>query len=109
VGLDIRVPIGILFAVLGCMLVGFGVASDPAMYQRSLGINVNLWWGGALLLFGVVMLLLGRLRPPTPRQPSEPEGPAHRPAGTGDHFPRQESEGVTRRTDVAGPPPAGNV
>ena len=26
------------------------------MYARSLGINVNLWWGTALTLFGAVML-----------------------------------------------------
>jgi hypothetical protein len=27
-----------------------------AIYQRSLGINVNLWWGLVLLVFGVTML-----------------------------------------------------
>ena len=34
----------------------FGLISNPAIYDRSLGINVNLWWGLALLVFGVVML-----------------------------------------------------
>jgi len=28
--------------------------------QRSLGINVNLWWGAVLLVFGALMLLFGR-------------------------------------------------
>jgi hypothetical protein len=57
-GLDIRIPIGSLFVILGALLAGYGVFSNPAIYQRSLGINVNLWWGGALLVFGFAMLAL---------------------------------------------------
>jgi hypothetical protein len=57
-GLDIRIPIGSLFVILGALLAGYGVFSSPALYQRSLGINVNLWWGGALLVFGFAMLAL---------------------------------------------------
>jgi len=41
------------------LLAGFGIFSDPAIYQRSLGIDVNLWWGLALLVFGTVMLGFG--------------------------------------------------
>lgn len=59
-GLDIRLPIGLMFAIIGLLLAGFGLLGDQAIYQRSLGINVNLWWGLTLLLFGVVMLWLGR-------------------------------------------------
>ena len=59
-GLDIRTPIGSLFAILGVLLVGFGLLSDPSIYKRSLGINVNLYWGGVLLAFGALMLWLGR-------------------------------------------------
>jgi len=59
-GLDIRLPIGGLFSILGVLLVGYGLASDSGIYVRSLGINVNLWWGIGLLAFGVVMLVLGR-------------------------------------------------
>jgi hypothetical protein len=59
-GLDIRLPIGLLFSVIGLLLVGFGVFGDKAIYQRSLGLNVNLVWGAALLVFGLIMLLLGR-------------------------------------------------
>ncbi len=58
--LDIRLPIGLMFAVLGMLLVAFGLVSDKAIYDRSLGININLWWGLVLLAFGVVMFLLGR-------------------------------------------------
>jgi len=70
-GLDIRWPIGIMFSLVGALLVVFGAAtgSDTEMYaQTSLGININLIWGGVLLVFGVLMLLgaaFGRKKPPT--------------------------------------------
>jgi protein-S-isoprenylcysteine O-methyltransferase Ste14 len=56
--LDVRWPIGGMFSLIGLLLTVYGMVSDPALYERSLGINVNLWWGLALLLFGLVMLLL---------------------------------------------------
>jgi hypothetical protein len=59
-GIDIRLPLGILFFLLGLILVIYGIAGDPSRYQRSLGINVNLYWGFVLLAFGVLMLVLGR-------------------------------------------------
>lgn len=58
--LDLRLPIGLMFSIIGVLLVVFGLASDPAIYQRSLGVNVNLWWGLVLLAFGLVMLWLVR-------------------------------------------------
>jgi hypothetical protein len=54
--LDIRVPIGLLFALTGGMLTAFGVTSDPAIYDRSLGVNINIAWGVAMLAFALVML-----------------------------------------------------
>ena len=54
--LDIRLPIGLMFSILGLMLVVYGLAADRAIYARSLGINVNLWWGLVSLAFGLVML-----------------------------------------------------
>lgn len=59
-GLDIRLPIGLMFTLFGLLLVVYGAVSDKSVYQRSLGINVNLGWGAVLLVFGVVMLVLGR-------------------------------------------------
>ena len=56
--LDVRVPIGLMFTVMGVLLAGFGVFSDRAIYARSLGINVNLIWGAALVAAGGVFLLL---------------------------------------------------
>ncbi len=57
-GLDIRIPIGSFFVLLGGLLAGYGLVSDPAIYQRSLGLDINLWWGAALLAFGIGMLAL---------------------------------------------------
>lgn len=60
--LDLRIPIGGMFTIFGIVLIVYGLVSDPAIYQRSLGINVNLWWGIVLLVFGATMLWLGRPR-----------------------------------------------
>ena len=53
--LDLRLPIGLMFSLFGVMLSGFGLISGSAIYERSLGINVNLWWGLVLLAFGLWM------------------------------------------------------
>jgi hypothetical protein len=57
-GLDIRLPIGMMFTLLGALLAVYGLftGSDTEMYASSLGYNVNIWWGLVLLLFGGVML-----------------------------------------------------
>jgi hypothetical protein len=65
--LDLRYPIGYLFTVFGAILTIYGILSDKSIYQRSLGINVNLYWGVVLLAFGMGMLALAmRSRRPTP-------------------------------------------
>lgn len=59
---DARVALGIFFALTGTILSSFGLSTrDRAdVYAKSLGIDVNLWWGLALLAFGIVMLAFGR-------------------------------------------------
>jgi hypothetical protein len=57
--LDIRLPIGMLFATLGTLLGLYGLWGDKAIYARSLGINVNLYWGLAMLAFGIIMSWMG--------------------------------------------------
>jgi hypothetical protein len=76
-GIDIRLPLGLLFLLLGAILLVYGAVSDPSLYQQSLGINVNLYWGVVLLAFGALMFALSRRgaaaavragsTPPTPR------------------------------------------
>ena len=56
--LDIRIPIGLMFGIFGAILVVFGWVSDPKIYERSLGINVNLGWGCVLLAFAAFMLAM---------------------------------------------------
>ena len=58
--IDIRVPLGMLFAILGVLLAGYGIASDSSIYQRSLGYNVNLVWGLVLLVAGLLTIWLAR-------------------------------------------------
>ena len=58
--LDIRLPLGLLFIIFGLLLAGFGLLSDKQLYERSLGIDINLWWGVVMLLFGGVLFVLGR-------------------------------------------------
>lgn len=57
-GLDVRIPIGIMFLFVGLLLTIYG-AVRPLMSQ-SVGININFSWGIVLLVFGAVMVLLGR-------------------------------------------------
>jgi len=74
-GLDVRLPVGLLFSAIGAALVLYGLTSNPAIYAKSLGYNVNLWWGLVLLVFGVLMLLLGWSDAPLKRSRSAREAP----------------------------------
>ena len=62
-GLDVRLPIGGLFTALGLLLTGYGLATagDPSHYARSLSVNINLWWGLVMLIFGLALLAAVRL------------------------------------------------
>ena len=59
-GLDIRWPIGLMFSLIGVIMLVYGLAtgSNKEMYERSLNINVNLYWGILLLVFGAWMLMM---------------------------------------------------
>lgn len=59
--LDLRIPIGGLFTGLGILIAGYGIATNgnAALYEPSLGININLWWGIVMLVVGVILLVLG--------------------------------------------------
>lgn len=65
-GLDIRIPLGMMFTIVGGMLVAFGaVTRGSTIYASSLGVDVNLAWGAVMLVFGLLMLgggLRGRRR-----------------------------------------------
>ena len=59
--LDVRVPIGALFTILGLLLAVYGFqekAATTAAFTK--GGQINMWWGLVMLVFGVLMLLLAR-------------------------------------------------
>jgi hypothetical protein len=60
--LDLRIPIGMMFSMAGAVITAFGLATRdrPELYARSLGIDANLWWGLVVLVFGIVVLTMGR-------------------------------------------------
>ena len=60
-GVNIKLPIGLMFLILGILLTVYGLTtiSDTGLYAKSLGINVNLWTGLAMLV--VALVLLGSL------------------------------------------------
>lgn len=59
---DIRIPIGLMFSILGILISGFGIftMSNAEMYQKSLGINVNIIMGVLMLIFGLIMLFFAK-------------------------------------------------
>lgn len=73
-GLDIRLPIGSMFVFVGLLLTVYGVVRPQS--SMSIGININLTWGLALLVFGFLMVLLGRRGTRNTRNAPAPEKPA---------------------------------
>jgi len=60
-GLDIRIPLGLIFLIIGGMMSLYGLFTRAsAIYEKSLGVNLNLGWGILMFLFGLVMFLVGR-------------------------------------------------
>ena len=59
---DIRIPIGLMFTIIGMLITVFGFVtiSNTEMYHKSLGINVNIIMGILMLIFGLIMLYFAR-------------------------------------------------
>jgi len=58
-GLDIKIPIGLMFTIFGLILTVFGIVTHgDTMYTLSLNTNINLWSGLFMLVFGGFMLLI---------------------------------------------------
>ena len=61
-GLDIRIPLGLIFLLIGGLMTIYGFLTRNAaeVYQKSMGINLNLAWGLIMFLFGLIMFFVGR-------------------------------------------------
>jgi len=57
--LDLRVPSGLFFSILGVILVGLGVFA-PDLRAPLTDTNINLYSGLCMLGFGVFLLLMAR-------------------------------------------------
>jgi hypothetical protein len=61
-GLDIKIPIGLMFAIFGVILGIYGLATEGnEMYIKSLNYNINLLSGATMFVFGLVMLAFSDL------------------------------------------------
>ena len=84
-GLDIRVPLGLIFMIIGGIMGIFGAATHgEALYERSLDIDLNLTWGAIMFVFGAIMFFVGRRKKwqddpvsPRPWERGSAPGPHH--------------------------------
>jgi len=60
--LDIRLPIGALFLLLGALLLAYGLLGDALPPRGGGSTVINLLWGAVMAAFGLAMLLLARMR-----------------------------------------------
>ena len=59
--LDLRIPLGLMFSIVGAMLSIFGlITRGSSLYAQSAGLDINLVWGLVMFAFGLTMFLLGR-------------------------------------------------
>jgi len=59
--LDLRLPMGGMFTLVGLILTVKGLLSwGSDIYDRALGVNLNFYWGLVLLAFGITMFVFGR-------------------------------------------------
>jgi hypothetical protein len=57
--MDLRIPSGFYFLLVGILVVSAGIFA-PEMRAPLTAINVNLYAGFAMLIFGGILLLLAR-------------------------------------------------
>jgi hypothetical protein len=58
--LDVRTPIGAMFALDGAVLALYGLVADQTAAIKKTGGNITLIWGVVLVIFGATMLVLAR-------------------------------------------------
>ncbi|HTV16076.1 MAG TPA: hypothetical protein VME68_15250 [Acidobacteriaceae bacterium] len=80
--LDLRIPMGLMFTIVGVILTLYGILTHGStIYARSAGMDINLIWGLVMLVFGLTMFLMGRYSDRHPKESSHE--PADRPRTPG--------------------------
>jgi hypothetical protein len=70
---DIRRLIGGLFCLYAVILIALGIFGSHHIKTKAAGVNVDLWTGLGMLVFGVLMLVWAFTRPVRP-EPEETRG-----------------------------------
>jgi hypothetical protein len=70
---DIRRLIGGVFVLYSLILIALGIFASHAVKTKADGININLWTGLGMLVFGALMIFWALARPVEP-EPSEGRG-----------------------------------
>jgi NADH:ubiquinone oxidoreductase subunit 6 (subunit J) len=73
---DIRRIIGGVFVLYAVILIVTGIVGSDEVKNKAAGINVNLWTGLGMLVFGVLMIFWALSRPVAPVQPRGRRSPA---------------------------------
>jgi hypothetical protein len=66
---DVRRLIGGLFVVYSVILIALGVAGSSHIKHKAAGINIDLWAGLGMLVFGALMIIWALTRPTVPEPP----------------------------------------
>ncbi|MEA2159918.1 MAG: hypothetical protein QOD66_2298 [Solirubrobacteraceae bacterium] len=66
---DIRRLIGGLFVLYGLILTVMGIVGSSTVKHKAAGINVDLWTGIGMLIFGALMIFWALKRPTVPEPP----------------------------------------
>ena len=66
---DIRRLIGGLFILYSLILLALGIFGSDHIKNKAAGINVDLWTGLGMLVFGILMLVWAFSRPVQPEPP----------------------------------------
>ncbi len=66
---DIRRLIGGVFVLYALILIALGIFGSTASKHKAAGININLWTGLGMLIFGALMIFWALSRPTVPEPP----------------------------------------
>jgi Ca2+/Na+ antiporter len=66
---DIRRLIGGLFILYGIVLTITGIVGSSQVKHKAAGINIDLWTGIGMLIFGTLMIVWALTRPTVPEPP----------------------------------------